>query len=661
MLKSHNLTPHIIYALDNDYAGQEAIKKHIIKVKQAGFSVSVALPPKGKDWNDLWRMKRLDNFALDEARYRGDLLVAKDVYAMARIIYKRHLWTNFPLAFADKTYWFEIDTKAYHRVIESKSSDENKKVNELDDMLIDEVIKETSTIKEIANCVFTPLYFQRDRYTDEAHYFMRITIPQSAEVLNTFTGNQLGSAADFKRRLLSICSGALYEGNSKQLNKIIKAKFGGLPTVEKIDYTGYVPELDAWVFRDFCVHNGKVIQANNDKYIALGGSNSIKTISDIQIHLNTDTPQFNWVPHLLSAFGERGLVALAFFTGSLFVNQIRKQQKSYPFLEITGDAGTGKTTLLEFLWRLHGRSDYEGFDPSKSSFIGRSRGFNKVSGLPIVLIESDHGSGHFKKFDFEELKDLFNGRAVYTRAVKSAGLETYDPPFRGSIIIAQNARVVASEAIMSRTIPLYFLREDIRIENKSHVDALNRFDVETLSSYLTFMLKNSKNILADYYDLWDSNEQRLLKNPNIFMTRIVQNGTQMMTIIQVLAKYLNISDEWLHRTHNFIEEISILRQQSLNADDPRIIEFWETAEYLNSLGAELYTNHSLDNQLIAINLPHFEACAKQVGVSIASRMELNELLPKGKIYQFIDRKVVRSGILNKSVKCLIFRKGDKSK
>ncbi len=100
------------------------------------------------------------------------------------------------------------------------------------------------------------------------------------------------------------------------------------------------------------------------------------------------------------------------------------------------------------------------------------------------------------------------------------------------------------------------------------------------------------------------------------MTRIVQNGTQMMTIIQVLAKYLN------------------------------------------SLGAELYTNHSLDNQLIAINLPHFEACAKQVGVSIASRMELNELLPKGKLYQFIDRKVVRSGILNKSVKCLIFRKGE---
>ncbi len=129
-------------------------------------------------------MKRLDNFALDEARYQGDLLVAKDVYAMARIIYKRHLWTSFPITFSDKTYWFEIDTKAYHRVIESKSTDENKKVNELDDMLIDEVIKETSTIKEIANCVFTPLYFQRDRYTDEAHYFMRITIPQSAEVLN---------------------------------------------------------------------------------------------------------------------------------------------------------------------------------------------------------------------------------------------------------------------------------------------------------------------------------------------------------------------------------------------------------------------------------------------------------------------------------------------
>ncbi len=48
-------------------------------------------------------------------------------------------------------------------------------------------------------------------------------------------------------------------------------------------------------------------------------------------------------------------------------SQIRKTHKSYPFLEICGEPGSGKCTLIEFLWRLCGRADYEGFDASKSS------------------------------------------------------------------------------------------------------------------------------------------------------------------------------------------------------------------------------------------------------------------------------------------------------
>lgn len=658
MLKAKHLKPHIIFALDNDHAGRDGIKKHVIKVRQAGFWVSAALPPKGKDWNDLWASKRLDSLALEEARYQGDLLLAKSANEVARIMYRKSCITTFALTHASRTYWFELDMAAYQQVVANKEAEGTW--NELDESCIDEVIKEAGNLKEIANCTVTPLYYQSDRYTDDAHYFVRISRPQAADVMNTFTGAQLGGASDFKKRLLSICPGALYEGNGKQLNRIIKTTFNRLPTVEKIDYTGYVPELDAWIFQDFGICKGKVIKANQEQFIALNGSHSIKTVCDIRIQLNTDTPDLVWLPHLLGAFGERGLVALAFFTGTLFVNQLRQQQQSYPFLEITGDAGTGKTTLLEFLWRLHGRADYEGFDPNKASFIGRSRGFNKVSGLPVVLIEGDHHTGHFKKFDFEELKDLFNGRAVYTRAVRTAGLETYDPPFRGSIIVAQNARMSASEAIMSRTIPLYFMREDIRFEGKAHVDALNRFDRHALSAYLSYMLKNCKKLLDEYFALCPANEQRLLNHQGIAMSRIAQNGAQMMTLLQVLAKHINLSDEWLTKTLAFIEQICVMRQQSLNAEDPRLVEFWDSVEYLCSLNDSFNLNHSADPQLMAISLPHFESCAKQVGVTVLPRIELNALLEKGRRYQFQGRKVVRSVIFKKSVKCLVFKKGEAS-
>jgi ABC-type uncharacterized transport system ATPase component len=34
--------------------------------------------------------------------------------------------------------------------------------------------------------------------------------------------------------------------------------------------------------------------------------------------------------------------------GSLFAEQIRAAQSSYPFLEVVGEAGAGKSTLIEF-------------------------------------------------------------------------------------------------------------------------------------------------------------------------------------------------------------------------------------------------------------------------------------------------------------------------
>lgn len=49
---------------------------------------------------------------------------------------------------------------------------------------------------------------------------------------------------------------------------------------------------------------------------------------------------------------------------------------SFLFLEIVGEPGSGKTTLIQFLWKLFGR-DYEGFDPSKSTAAGRMRTFTQ--------------------------------------------------------------------------------------------------------------------------------------------------------------------------------------------------------------------------------------------------------------------------------------------
>ncbi|TRR33085.1 bifunctional DNA primase/helicase, partial [Salmonella enterica subsp. enterica serovar Panama] len=107
------------------------------------------------------------------------------------------------------------------------------------------------------------------------------------------------------------------------------------------------------------------------------------------LDLNPKLDEFTtgWIDDIWTAFGEKGYVALAFWLGSLFAEQIRERDKSFPFLEIVGEPGTGKSTLIEFLWKLAGREEYEGFDPSKSTAAARGRNFAQVSNLPVVLIE----------------------------------------------------------------------------------------------------------------------------------------------------------------------------------------------------------------------------------------------------------------------------------
>lgn len=651
-LKKSGKNPKIIYALDSDSAGQDALQKQYRKATSDGFTVRAAVPPSNKDWNDLWRNNELDSTVFENALYQGDLLLANSATSKAIIMYKKSGMTTFPLNYASRTYWFNLDMSAYQSAVDEMDSAGNWHD---DDASREKALKRAGSVNEIANCSIEPLYFQRSRDTDNAYYFLNICRPNVVSIQNTFTGSQLGSAADFKKRLLSICPGALYEGNGKQLDRIIREKFNALRTVETIDYCGYVRDLDAWIFKDFAVANSRVIRRNKQQFIELDRLKSIKTVSDVAIELNDDSCDFSWVNDFWRGFGERGMVALAYFTGSLYVEQIRQQQQSWPFLEITGEAGTGKTTLIEFLWKLLGRADYEGFDPNKSSFSGRARSFNKVSGLPVVLIEGDHHATHNRKFEFSELKDLYNGRPIYTRGVRTEGMETNDPPFRGSIVIAQNNRVEGDEAVLSRIIPLFFTQKNIPRLGKPHVDALNRLSTSDLASYLVYFLRHSKTILTDYFDIWGSYEARLSNNEAITMTRIAHNGAQIMSMFDVIARQMQLDDFIIEQTLNYIEQISVQRQISMEADHPIVAEFWDSIDYLNSLNDSLNVNHASDDGLIAINLPHAESVAKQAGVILPPRSELNRLLPHGRNYQFIERKNIWSKIFKKAVKCLVFR------
>lgn len=176
-----------------------------------------------------------------------------------------------------------------------------------------------------------------------------------------------------------------------------------------------------------------------------------------------------------------GLGALSWWTASLFVQQIASEQASFGFLELTGEPGAGKSSLLRFLWRLLGRENMEGTKPSGSgaSMVGLLRAFAEVSNLPMVLIESDRtytdaqGRTVTVQFTWDDVKPMFDYHAqLRVTGVKTGGNEKRVDIWRGALAISQNASVTGDEATLSRIVHFHCTKDGHSLALKPMADRL---------------------------------------------------------------------------------------------------------------------------------------------------------------------------------------------
>jgi len=649
--------PKLIWALDNEPGAHRYTKRWVRQARALGYVCEAAQIPQPDsrkvDWNDLhqrWqfvdgdeqRTRQIEK-DLRAARYHGDLLLAESASEKGALMYDWSERHEFFFGFENRMYWFKMDLEKFHKAMQALESSERQEDQLLSDkQRRDKALRQCGGVVEIANCYPQALYFQRNEVTDESWYYFRVDFPHDGgSVKNTFTGGQVAAASEFKKRLLSMAAGAVFTGSGQQLDKIMKDQLYGLKTVETIDYVGYSKEHGAYVFGDLAMRNGVVSQVNKEDFFEFGKLR-LKTLQkSIAMHIQRDAKQYrsDWLPMLWLCFGAKGIVALAFWFGSLFAEQIRTQYKSFPFLEVTGEAGAGKTTLLMFLWKLLGRREYEGFDPSKSTRAGRQRAMGQVSNMPVVLIEGDRNEpdkAHAKGFDWDELKDFFGGGTLGTKGMKTSGNETYEPPFRGTIAISQNADVSASEAILTRIIKTHFARPDVTTESRAAADNLNLIPVEQLSHFLLMAVRAEAQIMAKFAERVLVHEQHLRKLKEIRVERIIKNHSQIMALVDCLCLICPLSEYQRITTHQALTVMALERQSAISADHPLVAEFWEVYEYLESLGDGPQVNHSTDPKLIAINLNEFAELASIHRQNLADLKTLRSLLTESRSRKLLE-------------------------
>lgn len=670
--------PTLVWALDtdgteDDGAGQRYIRKWVKQARALGWDCDAAqIKQDGSrkiDWNDLHQRGRLTAKDLKAFRYEGALLIARSASAKAMLIYGHDGKSQFPFEYGHRLWWFQLDLAKYDK---AKAALEDKDAGLTEDEIKEQALAECNAVHPICTGYPRMLYFQRNETTDESWYYFRVNRPgDQVPVKGTFTGGQIMAGAEFGKRLASIAAGCFFTGKTEQLMHLLRDQTppAGLKEVETIDFIGYSREHGAYIFGDVAVKDGALYELNAEDYFEIGRTNVKSLLQSLKLDINTRREDYTdaWFADLWTAFGVRGTVALAFWLGSLFAEQIRQRDKSFPFLEAVGEAGAGKTTLLEFLWRLVGRDEHEGTDPTKSTLAGRVRTFAQVGNLPMVLIEADRSNGsdklHAKQFDWDELKPLYNGRIGRARGVKSAGNETYEPPFRGAVVISQNAVVDASDAVLQRIVHLRFDKSGHSTEGAIASKRLEGLPIEQVSGFVLAAVRREKKILGTLAEFAPGYEAMLKGHPNLKSMRICKNHAQIMALVDALEHVVPITAEQKRLTFNALLEMALARQQAINADHPTVQEFWELFDYLDGEGEGIpRLNHSRDDELIAVSLPHFMALATQRGINkIPALGDLKRLLPESRARKFVAYKSINSAInvhdgKGVTVKCWVFRR-----
>ena len=665
--------PTLVWAQDNDKAGHDAIRKFVKLATDMGFDCVAAQPPYEKhrslDWNDLHEMDRLSPEHIENYRYYGNLLTASSAMQSAVIMYMHTKRTSFYFEYNYRTWWFELDTKALSTCIGVEKHQVGAYLESVSDLTdvdeqMPEFVKSCSTVTELCNAKLEALYFQRNEITDESWYFMRVATAKGS-VTTTITGDQLSSPSKFKPRLLSVYAGVFWTGAAGQLDIIMRHQTEALKEVKTTDFIGYSKEFGAYIFNDTAVHKGKAVAINEQDYFKLGRL-EVKSLANSPImQLNTkDKPNFDWWPKFNSVRGDYGTVVMAWWLGTYFAEQIRGIDRSYPFFELVGQAGAGKSRLLEFLWRLSGREDYEGFDPSKATSVAIYREFAQVSNMPIALIEGDRndqdGKQSYSKFEWDQLKDAFNGRSIRSRGVKNNGNDTYSPPFRAAIMISQNEPIQASEAMLTRLLHIRLTREGQTLQGKHIVDELDRIPLEITSQFMVKAIRNEEAILATYKEKVRVYEA-FYHSAGITHTRIALNHAQIAAMVDCL--HLHVLDEVMTDAQAKTAKSTLLKMSEqrvarLSSDHPLVEQFWEIYEYMDTL-AQCNMNHSSDKKKIAINLPAFYKIAQQEGQRLPDQTEMKRLLRGSRKNKFIDSNVsTYSQVYTaKTVKCWVFENG----
>lgn len=563
---------HYVLAFDNDNAGIKAVNKIKAYLKGQKLSFSVALPPKGKDWNDLLISGDLSTDRKGKtirlSEWRGNLVLATNALDYFLTYCNEYPYSNTVFEFKQQTYkgTFKLD-------------DDN------------EPIEHKTT--RILDCTLNIAYSIEDASLQyESRISHIVNAESSREGVNTirFKGADFIALNDFKSKLAQYR--LLFFGGGFDLTLLAEYLFKKQPIkVRECQALGYDPISSCYVFTKFLYDkNGKHYTIDKDGYFHRhklkpfsGQDKSITNIGKVEVA--------TFVADLYHAYGDKGLLALGFWVSTAFSHIVFDEFGFFPFMSFYGDPHCGKSDLTTLLNRCF-YIDSEGLTMSSGNTKkGELRSISQKSSMVTAMLE---GRKDKTRFDYDSILPLYNRNSLQVRAQTTNDNQVHDLKFTGTLAFVQNIEQFISKPAKERVVSIRFSHEGLD-DTYQAWQHLKTYSIEQLAGVGHFILTNreyfEQNINQEISETAD-----YFRHQGVGVDRIAKNHAVVYSGAAVLMELVKpeIQDDFLKFTlESAMSKIETSRSELLLAD-----HFMECIEGFN----ECQGVH-IDEDLLIIHMP----------------------------------------------------------
>lgn len=295
------------------------------------------------------------------------------------------------------------------------------------------------------------------------------------------------------------------------------------------------------------------------------------------IHNEGNTTLYEYAQKYAAVFGNNGIVTLAFYFASLFMDIIARRFDKFPILNMYGQKGSGKNTCAESLLYMFGRKGkvpnlHNSSKPSIADHVATS------SNAVCVLDEYRNDLEMEKR----ELLKGFWDKTGRTRMNMDKDKKKETSKVNQGIIVCGQQIATADIALFSRFIALGFSKTTFSFEDKKLFEELEQINKQGLTQITHQLLKHRETFTKNYnktVDLVSDQFREYLGNTTI-ETRIFNNWLTIASAYATVAHIVELPFKYEEIIQLFVEMMVTQNSETARNDDLGI--FWKTVQYLIS-------------------------------------------------------------------------------